>query len=250
MCRIAAYIGPPRPLQDVIVTPPHSLLRQSQAAAEAKLAYNGDGFGMAWYAGDAEPGHYRDVLPAWSDGNLPSLCRAIRAPVFVAHVRAATAGETMRTNCHPFVHGRWSFVHNGRIANFDQCRRRLEANLPEALYLARRGTTDSELFFLLMLVMGLDDDPLAAFWRAFEHVAALSSGVLRFAVVVSDGVRLWAFRASSDGRSPSLYLCRCFAGGGSVVASEPLGPGLGTWEPLDIRDGRMISSTLQDTKAA
>lgn len=47
MCRLAAYLGPRRPLADVIVAPRHSLLVQSQDAQEAKLAVNGDGFGIA-----------------------------------------------------------------------------------------------------------------------------------------------------------------------------------------------------------
>ena len=73
MCRIAAYIGPSIPLENIIVRPTHSLLEQSQHATQAKLAVNGDGFGIAWYDRDAEPGVYQDVLPAWADGNLTSL---------------------------------------------------------------------------------------------------------------------------------------------------------------------------------
>ena len=46
MCRIAAYTGPAIPLENIIVKPAHSLLTQSQHANEAKLAVNGDGFGM------------------------------------------------------------------------------------------------------------------------------------------------------------------------------------------------------------
>ena len=65
MCRIAAYTGPEIPLENIIVRPAHSLLEQSQHAAEAKLAVNGDGFGISWYGPDGMPGLYRDVLPAW-----------------------------------------------------------------------------------------------------------------------------------------------------------------------------------------
>ena len=49
MCRLSAYLGPEIPLQNIVVLPKHSLLEQSQAATEAKLAVNGDGFGVAWY---------------------------------------------------------------------------------------------------------------------------------------------------------------------------------------------------------
>jgi predicted glutamine amidotransferase len=43
MCRIAAYVGPAIPLENIIVRPKHSLLQQSQPATEAKLAVNGTG---------------------------------------------------------------------------------------------------------------------------------------------------------------------------------------------------------------
>ena len=166
MCRIAAYAGPAIPLERIIVTPNHSLLDQSQNATEAKLAVNGDGFGVAWYSHQERPGLYRDVLPAWSDGNLTNLCRMVEARLFLAHVRASTVGETSRSNCHPFTSGRWAFMHNGIVGDFLQIRRILEAKLPDALYLERRGTTDSELFFLLMLANGLDQDPFDATRRA------------------------------------------------------------------------------------
>lgn len=233
MCRIAAYLGPACALGDVILMPPHSLLHQSQAATEAKLAVNGDGFGMAWYSEHqpegAEPGLYRDVLPAWSDGNLPSLCRVIRSPLFLAHVRAGTDGETARVNCHPFTFGRWSFVHNGRIRNFSAARRQLEAELPDRCYQMRRGMTDSELFFLLMVALGLEQDPLAAFQDAMARVQSTVEGPHRFAVAVSDGVRIWAFRSSCDAKSPTLYTHRRL-GGGTILASEPLDGATETWQ--------------------
>ena len=147
MCRLAAYMGPEIALENIVISPKHSLLEQSQNATEAKLAVNGDGVGLAWYGDQVEPGLYRDVLPAWSDGNLTSICRLVRSRLFLAHVRASTFGETSRANCHPFTHGSWSFMHNGQIAAIRSIFRRLEASLPDDIYQARRGNTDSELFF-------------------------------------------------------------------------------------------------------
>jgi hypothetical protein len=126
MCRWAAYRGTPIPLEQIISAPGHSLVEQSQQATQAKTATNGDGFGVAWYGEHPEPGLYRDVLPAWSDCNLKSLARQIRSPLFLAHVRASTGGATSRDNCHPFVNGRWSFMHNGQIAGFEKIRRPME----------------------------------------------------------------------------------------------------------------------------
>lgn len=238
MCRLAAYVGRPRALGEVVIDPSHSLLAQSKEALEAKLSVNGDGFGIAWYGAKAAPGLYRDVLPAWSDGNLTSLCEHITSGHFLAHVRASTEGETARTNCHPFVLGRWSFMHNGQIGAFPALRRRLEASLSDDLYAARRGTTDSELLFLLLLNAGLATRPREACDRVLHqlYAAAAAAAVapfFRLTCVFSDGERLFGFRHASDGRCPSLYRSDQLVPGGSVIASEPLDGAPGRWTPIE-----------------
>lgn len=238
MCRIAAYCGPSIPLENIVIKPQHSLLEQSQHAAEAKLAVNGDGFGMAWYSDQERPGLYRDVLPAWSDGNLVDLCRMIKSSMFLAHVRASTFGEVSRANCHPFTHGRWSFMHNGQIGEFGRLRRQLESTLPDDLYTARRGSTDSELLFLLLMSNGLDDSPeeaVAATLKQIQSVAGKRTQPDRMAVAFSDGQNLYAFRYSCDRRSPSLYFGEGLDHGGMVIASEPLDKGTGSWTSIEDR---------------
>ena len=225
MCRLAAYVGPEIPLENIIVTPRHSLLEQSHGATEAKLAVNGDGFGIAWYGQGKKPGLYRDVLPAWSDGNLSSICRMVRSPIFLAHVRASTVGETSRVNCHPFVHQSWSFMHNGQVASFARIRRKLEASLPDDLYNARRGTTDSELLFLLFLAKGLTTNPQAACESVISMIRTVQRNTAkpnRITCVFSDGQRLHAMRHSCDQQSPSLYASDRLDGSGRALASEPL----------------------------
>ena len=234
MCRIAAYTGPAIPLENIIVRPAHSLLSQSQHACEAKLAVNGDGFGIAWYNGtDPRPGLYRDVLPAWADGNLTSLCRMVHAPLFLSHVRASTIGETSRANCHPFTSGNWSFCHNGQIPHFAAIRRRMETSLPDDLYAQRRGTTDSEVVFLSLLAHGLDHDPLAAVSSVLRQIGPeTQAGPIRLTCVFSDGVTLYAFRHASDGHCPTLYCGTALDTGGMAFASEPLCSTPGRWAAL------------------
>lgn len=236
MCRLAAYLGPAISLGQIIVEPKHSLLEQSQHANEAKLAVNGDGFGFAWYDRQREPGLYRDVLPAWSDGNLPSLCRMIRSRLFLAHVRASTTGETSRVNCHPFAHGPWTFMHNGQVPDFGRIRRALEALLPDELFAQRRGSTDSELIFLLLLTYGLNDNPVAAVDSVLALLAQRSCygqgrEAVRLTCVLSDGTSIYAFRHASDGQCPTLYV-RANADSGWTLASEPLDGQSDCWMPL------------------
>lgn len=227
MCRWAAYIGAPIFLEDIVSKPGHSLVRQSLGAQRCLTPVNADGFGLAWYAHRPEPGLYRDVMPAWSDANLASLVSSVRSGLFMAHVRAATGTATSRNNCHPFVVGRWSFMHNGQFGGYGDWRRHAEQLIPDDYYGFRRGATDSEALFLAALGAGLDDDPRAALERAtarFE-AAARQRGCLpyvRLTAAFSDGRRLYAVRYASDDAAPTLYHRWSASRRGWAVVSEPL----------------------------
>lgn len=225
MCRFLAYLGEPVFLNELVCAPTHSLVHQSLHATEAKTETNGDGFGIGWYAERSEPGLYRDVCPAWSDENLVNLCGQVRAHTFFAHVRAATGTATTRANCHPFVHGRHLFMHNGQIGGYHRIKRRIEALIPDDLYDARRGSTDSEAIFLLALANGLVDDPIGAMRTTFATIrelmqAARITEALRFTALLTDGETITAFRWACDGRPPSLYFRETEAG--ITIVSEPI----------------------------
>ncbi|PWW00128.1 glutamine amidotransferase [Hoeflea marina] len=253
MCRWAAYRGTPIHLEQIVSAPGHSLIDQSHCATHAKTATNGDGFGIAWYGERPEPGLYRDVLPAWSDCNLKSLARQIRSPLFLAHVRASTGGATSRDNCHPFVQGRWSFMHNGQIAGFEQIRRPMEAALSDKHYRARHGSTDSELLFLLALEFGLDENPAAAFAAAIRLALAESAraGVkelIRFTAAFSDGEALYAIRYATDAHAPTLYSAPMCGGLGHCLVSEPFQDADAKWH--EIPAGSMVTLTAGGMSSA
>ena len=84
----------------------------------------------------------------------------------MAHIRAAVGSPVQQTNCHPFRHGRWLFVHNGLIQGFQTVRRELLLAVDPSLFLGIAGSTDSELLFHLALTFGLEKDPLGAMERA------------------------------------------------------------------------------------
>ncbi|NSX53815.1 class II glutamine amidotransferase [Parasulfitobacter algicola] len=248
MCRIASYLGPAIPLENIIVRPKHSLLTQSHAATEAKLAVNGDGFGIAWYSDDLQPGVYRDVMPAWADENLTSLCRMVKSHLFIAHVRASTIGTTSRANCHPFTHKGWSFVHNGQVPHIQSIRRTLEAQLPDQLYQLRGGTTDSELIFLTLLANGLNDCPRTALQTTIRLLGkSTSDGPIRLTCVLSDGHRLIGFRYASDNKSPTLYSSNKLDNDGISLASEPLDGCIQNW--ARIAESTMITIDANSTRS-
>src|SRR5690348_5875529 len=165
MCRWIAYRGEQIPLEHYVTAPAHSLIEQSINALESTGRTNGDGFGMGWYGDHPEPGLYREVRPAWSDENLRYLCRHIRSHLFFAHVRAATGTPTTRQNCHPFACAGWLFMHNGFVGGWNRLRRRIEALIPDELYPARAGSTDSEAVFLAILGAGAKQDAVRSTTR-------------------------------------------------------------------------------------
>ncbi|RWR10772.1 class II glutamine amidotransferase [Paenirhodobacter populi] len=237
MCRWAAYIGQPIFLEDIISRPGHSLIRQSQCATQCHTAINADGFGIAWYGEKPEPGLYRDAMPAWSDQNLKSLTATVKSRLFLAHVRASTGTASSRNNCHPFTHGRWSFMHNGQIGGYDAFRRAAEMMIPDDLYPFRRGATDSEALFLVAISEGLEQDPKGALERATARFEALARArghapYLRLTAALADGERLYAVRYSSDDQAPTLYHRWSDSRMGQAVVSEPLEEGEHDWTEI------------------
>lgn len=237
MCRWASYIGKPILLEQIVASPSRSLITQSRRSLQAETEINADGFGVAWYGEHPEPGLFRDVLPAWSDPNLSSLVHHVRSGLFLAHVRASTGSASSRNNCHPFVCGRWCFMHNGQVGGFDGFRQRVEMMIDEKLYCWRKGATDSEALFLVAMSEGLENDPKGAMARAIGRLEALSRdrGVephMRATLSFSDGQTIYAVRYASDDHAPSLYHRLAFGGTGRIVTSEPLDIEDPKWSPI------------------
>lgn len=224
-------------LEDFVTVPQQSLLVQSRSSKEARSAVNGDGFGLGWYSDRPTPGVFRDVRPAWSDENLLSLAHQIRARLFFAHIRASTGTATSRANCHPFAVGRWMFMHNGKIGNWERIRRRVERHIPDDLFERRHGTTDSEVIFLLMLAHGLDDDPQGAAAATLglierEMRAGDADEPLRFTAAFSDGQHVYAVRYASSGTPETLYTRKRRDNSGRLLVSEPLDDGRDDWQAV------------------
>ncbi|PID35250.1 MAG: class II glutamine amidotransferase, partial [Rhodobacterales bacterium] len=159
-----------------------------------------------------------------------SLAAQVRSRLFLAHVRASTGTATSRNNCHPFTVGKWSFMHNGQVGGFEKFRKRADMLIPDALYACRKGATDSEVLFLLMLGQ-LEANPaggpvqaLAAAVRQLQDLSQTHGEPphMRLSAAFSDGDTLWAARYSSDEIAPTVYYRWSETRGGWAVVSEPL----------------------------
>jgi len=250
MCRWLAYTGSPVVLTEVLYTPVHSLIDQSLHSRLGAETTNGDGFGIGWYDTGPVPGVFRSIEPAWNDQNLHELAGHIRSPLFFAHIRAAIGSAVQQTNCHPFRHGRWLFMHNGFIDGFAKMKRDLVLAIDPSLFPQIMGTTDTEVLFHLALTFGLDDDPPQALARAIGLVEAHGHAQnvdypFQGTIATTNGDSLWVFRYSSQGRSRSLFftrdvptlreqypdreILREVSDDARLVVSEPIGDLPGAW---------------------
>jgi glutamine amidotransferase len=222
----------------------------SQLGAEET---NGDGFGIGWYGVGDTPGLFHSVEPAWNDRNLRELSAHISSPLVFAHIRASSGTPVQQTNCHPFRHGRWLWMHNGAIRDFHEVKRDLVLAVDPELYPSIEGSTDSEVFFFLALTFGLEDDPPAAVERAVGLVEDVGrrhgiENPIQMTVATADGSQVWAFRYSSEHDSRSLFystdvatlrtqhpdnpILHMVSDESRLVVSEPLGDLAGAWNEV------------------
>jgi glutamine amidotransferase len=229
------------------------LIDQSLHSKLGAETTNGDGFGLGWYGESNEAGVFHSVEPAWNDRNLRELASHVRSPLVFAHIRASSGAPVQQTNCHPFRRGRFLWMHNGLIHDFHRIKRELVLAIDPELFPALAGSTDSETLFFLALSFGLEDDPPVAVARTIGLVEDVGrrNGIehpFQGTIATTDGVKLWAFRYSSEGASRSLYfstnvevlrelypdnpLLTSVGVESRLVVSEPLGDLPGVWNEV------------------
>jgi predicted glutamine amidotransferase len=207
MCRWMAWLGQSVTIDELLFKTRHGIVDQSLHARMGAEPTNGDGFGLGWYGSREVPGVYHSVSPAWSDTNLRELSAQIQSRLFLAHVRAAIGSPVQQTNCHPFRHGRWLFLHNGYLGGFHATRRELLFAVDPSLFPELRGSTDTEVVFHLALTFGLEEDPVRALEltvgliEAAAHPHGIKDAV-QGTFCATDGTSLWAVRYASGGHRP------------------------------------------------
>jgi predicted glutamine amidotransferase len=211
MCRWLAYSGSPILIEELLYKPKHSLIDQSLHSRMGAETTNGDGFGVGWYGADTDtPAVFHSIEPAWNDRNLREVAGHVESPLFIAHIRASSGTAVQQTNCHPFRHEKWLWVHNGLVRDFHLIKRDLALAVDESLYAQMEGSADSEMLFYLALTFGLEEDPPAAVERMVGFVEDVghrhgTEHPIQMTIGTTDGKSVWAFRYSSEGKSRSLY---------------------------------------------
>jgi glutamine amidotransferase len=265
-----AYSGEPVLAENLLFRPTHSIIDQSLHSRLGATTTNGDGFGIGWYGDGPQPAVFKSTDPAWNDENLREIAARIRTGCLFAHIRSSTGTPVQRSNCHPFRHDNWLWMHNGAISGFGELKRDLVLAVDPFLYPAIEGSTDSEVLFFLALTLGLTDDPFGAVARAVGLVEKVGRehGVehpVQMTVATTDGGSLWVFRYSSEGRSRSLFystdvstlrrlypdmtLLQDLSEEARLVVSEPLGELPGAWNEVPESSAGVIQPGADELRA-
>jgi glutamine amidotransferase len=195
MCRHLAYLGPPRPLTDVVLNPPLGLMRQSYVPRDMRGAgnVNVDGFGVGWYPGPGtDPVRYRSGRPIWADESFEQIAGVTSSGAVLAAVRSATEGmPVVHTACAPFTAGRWLFSHNGSISGWPDSMAALAGTLPVTDLLTLDAATDSALLWAVVRRrLGTGADPGETLAGVVAEVAAAAPGS-RLNLLLTDGATVW-----------------------------------------------------------
>lgn len=165
MCRLYALrANEPTRVECSLVHAQNALMAQSAGDAEGLV--HGHGWGVADYI-DGLPMVEKQIWAAYDGEHFAKKAARVYAHTVVAHVRRATVGAPSIENTHPFVYGRWIFVHNGTVPEFLKVRDRMIEEVDPLLRNDIKGTTDSETIFYYVLSLHMKDpaQPLMQIFR-------------------------------------------------------------------------------------
>ena len=124
--------------------------QHERAAISGLPADQRGAWGIGFYQGD-EVLHKKQPAPNGEPVEWTTIAENLKTDCAIAHVRQATVGGFSVDNTHPFRLRQWLFAHVGTIGRFDEIQAQLRAGLPDFLRRNIRGSSDSELFFHLIL---------------------------------------------------------------------------------------------------
>ena len=189
-------------------------LFQEQALAEAPGGAPisaPTGWGIGFYQ-SGEVLHKKRPRRENEEPNWDQITSSIRSDCVLLHVRQPTVGDFRSENTHPFRMRSWLFAHHGTIERFDSVREPLLNSLPDFLRRNVRGSTDSEVYFHVLLSFLHDAGQLDHADLDVRHgVAAIRStislidrlvaeeggGSSSLNMVLTNGRRLFALRRGS-----------------------------------------------------
>lgn len=129
-----------------------------------------DGWGIAaWPVQGAGPRVVKDTAPAADTRQWDEALTGTLTDAAILHLRLASPNlPVVPGNTHPFTVGTLAFAHNGFFSPYDA----LDGLIDADLLAHRAGSTDSERFFLRVLTLLRDEDPVDALAHAAADIRA------------------------------------------------------------------------------
>jgi glutamine amidotransferase len=184
MCRLLGLTAGREPISASfwLLDAPDSLEVQSRR--------NADGSGIGFFDLSGTPVLDKQPEAAFQDEEFTREAKQARSPVFVAHVRWATAGGRTVQNTHPFAMQGRIMAHNGGLGDVGRLAEQLGRYRQLVL-----GETDSEHYFALITqqIDAHDGDVGAGIAAAAGWIAARLPVSSLNTVVAAPG-ELWALR--------------------------------------------------------
>ena len=184
MCRLLGLTAGREPINASfwLLDAPDSLEVQSRR--------NADGSGIGFFDPTGTPVLDKQPEAAFQDEEFTREAKQARSPVFVAHVRWATAGGRTLQNTHPFAMQGRIMAHNGGLGDVGRLAEQLGRYRQLVL-----GETDSEHYFALIIqqIDAHDGDVGAGIAAAAGWIAARLPVSSLNTVVAAPG-ELWALR--------------------------------------------------------
>jgi predicted glutamine amidotransferase len=130
---------------------------------------HGDGWGFAWASEDGGMETRKSPDAARTSAEFAHHAHEHSSDLGLVHLRWATLGLGVASeNTHPFSDGTLAFAHNGSVRPPSS----LDGLVPEDLRPQRRGTTDSERYFLVTLARARETKPAEALAETVETIAS------------------------------------------------------------------------------
>ncbi len=228
----------------------HGLLGEADLLDFTELSVkHGDGWGVARATEDGVKVHKRPDA-ARDSRSFALWARTHPTDLGMAHLRWATMGLSVGIeNTHPFTDGRVAFAHNGSVLSPAS----LDPLVAPGVARLRRGTTDSERYFLALLTRMADGaTPHEALRDTVDEIARTSPFTSLNCLLMTPDELIALCRYDEEGpledRDPEYYRLRYrVTDDAVVVSSSGWGRGwqeLANGDLLDVRRGTLTSTVL------
>ena len=128
-----------------------------------------DGWGIGWRDGNGQIQVVRGAGEAWQEVSYQQTVDANSSDQLLIHLRKASPGLAVQlSNCHPFTQEPLTFCHNGGFHVSEG----LRASVAQRGGRPCQGTTDSELYFALVLLHGRELSWPDAIFAAVQEISA------------------------------------------------------------------------------